>query len=156
MTGESLDDVDRAILHLLQVDARNYTNTAIGEEVDVAASTVSNRISKLEDREIINGYRPEIDYEKAGLPLYTLFVCTAPVAERADLAERALDVYGVVDVRETVAGERNVHVETVSRSIDDLEDVTESLEDIGLSIARSELLKRRRTRPFNRFGSDLL
>lgn len=156
MTREPLDDVDRAILHLLQVDARNNTNTAIGEEVDVAASTVSNRITKLEERGIINGYRPEIDYEKAGLPLYTLFVCTAPVAERTDMVERALDVYGVVDVRETVAGERNVHVETVSRNVDDLEDVTESLEDIGLSITRSELLKRHRTQPFDHFGSDLV
>lgn len=156
MNLESLDDLDRAILHLLQVDARNNTNVAIGEEVDVAPSTVGDRIRKMEERGVIDGYLPEINYQKAGLPLYSLFVCTAPVAERRDLADRALEVYGVVDVRETIAGEDNVHVETISRSISELEEVTRSLDDLGLTIRRSEILQRHQTRPFDQFGSDLI
>lgn len=151
-----LDNVDRAILHLLQVDARNNTNTEIGDQVDVAGSTVSNRIREMERRDIINGYYPSIDYQKAGLPLYTLFVCTAPVAERGEIADRALDAHGVVDVRETIAGERNVFVEAVSRSIDELEEVTRTLDGLGLTIHSSELLQRHRSRPFDQFGTDLL
>lgn len=151
-----LDNVDRAILHLLQVDARNNTNTGIGDRVDVAASTVSNRIREMERRDIINGYYPSIDYQKAGLPPYTLFVCTAPVAERGEIADRELDAHGVVDVRETIVGERNVFVEAVSRSIDELEDVTRTLDGLGLTIHSSELLQRHRSRPFDQFGTDLL
>ena len=155
MTADLIDDVDRGILHVLQVDARNNTNTEIGDRVDVAASTVSNRIRRMEEEGIINGYYPDIDYDKAGLPLYNLFVCTAPVPRRRELAEGALDLYGVVDVRETVSGERNVHVETVSQSGRDLEEVTQALDDIGLKIRSSEIVQRHRTRPFDHFGSDV-
>ena len=150
-----LDNVDQAILHLLQVDARNNTNTEIGTEVGVAASTVSNRIREMEGRDLINGYHPAIDYRRAGLPFHTLFVCTAPVAEREEITERALDAHGVVDVWETIAGERNVFVEAVSRSVDELQGVTKSLDGLGLTIHSSEMLLRHRSRPFDQFGTDL-
>lgn len=156
MSTEPIDDLDKAILHLLQVNARKNTNAEIGEKVDVAATTVANRINKMEEEGIITGYHPDINYSRAGLSLYTLFVCTAPVAERRELAERALEIYGVVDVRETMAGEKNVHVETVSQSIEELERVTRELDEVGLAIHRSEILQRHQTRPFNNFGSDLL
>lgn len=156
MSPDSLDDSDRGILHLLQVDARNNTTSEIGERVDVSASTVGNRISKMEEQDVINGYHPNIDYRKAGLSLHTLFVCTAPVPSRPELADRALDVYGVVDVRETIAGTHNVHVETISRTIDELEEVTRSLDELGLEVQRSEMLKRHQMRPFDHFGSDLI
>ena len=156
MSPDSLDEVDKGILHLLQVDARNNTTAEIGEEVDVSASTVGNRISKMEERNVINGYYPNIDYRKAGLPLHTLFVCSAPIPSRSELADEALDVYGVVDVRETIAGTHNVHVGTISRTIDELEEVTRSLDELGLEIRSSEMLKRHQMRPFDHFGSDLV
>jgi len=51
----------------------------VADEVDVSASTVRNRIRKLEDADILMGYRPEVNYEKAGYQLRTLIVCTAPI-----------------------------------------------------------------------------
>jgi DNA-binding Lrp family transcriptional regulator len=73
-----LDNVDRGILHELQVDARNRTAQEIADKVDVSASTVRNRIEELEADGIIEGYHPKIDYEAADLPLQILFVCSAP------------------------------------------------------------------------------
>lgn len=154
MSEEPIDDLDRAILHLLQLDARNNTNREIGERVDVAASTVGTRIRNMEERGIINGYHPAIDYERAGLPLHTQFVCTAPLARRRRIADEALDVYGVVDVWETITGERNVYVETVSQDLDELEEVTGALDDVGLTLHRSGIVQRTRTRPFDHFGAD--
>lgn len=154
MESDSIDDLDKAILHLLQEDARNNTNAEIGERVDVAASTVGNRIKEMEARDIIQGYNPEIAYQRADLPLHALFLCSAPVDRRSEMADEALDVYGVVDVRETLSGERNVHLETVSQNIGELETATRELTDLGLRIHRSEILRRHRTRPFNKFGSE--
>ena len=154
MSDEPLDELDRAILHLLQLDARNNTNTGIGEELDVAASTVGTRIKKLEERDIINGYHPAIDYERAGLPLHTQFVCTASLSERRELADETLDVHGVVDVREAITGEENVLVEAVSRNLDELEEVTRNLDGVGLTIHRSGIIQRHQTRPFDHFGAD--
>lgn len=151
-----LDNIDRGILHLLQKDARNNTTAEIAEQVDVSATTVSNRITKMENEDVIDGYNPQINYERANLPLHILFVCTASVAEQTDLATKALDVFGVIDVREMLRGTRNVHIEAISRNMDDLEVTTQALDDLGLAIETSEIVKQQRTRPFDHFGSDRL
>ena len=126
----------------------------MAEQVDVSATTVSNRIQQMEEENIIDGYAPKINYRKVNLPLHVLFVCTAPVAEQDDLATEALDVFGVVDVQEMLRGTRNVHVEAVSRNLEETEQTTQALDDIGLEIETSEIIKRQRTRPFDHFGSD--
>ena len=82
--GIELDDVDRGVLQLLQMDARNTTAEGMAERVGVSASTVRNRISKLEEGGVIRGYRPILDYERANLPLRVLFICTVRARERGD------------------------------------------------------------------------
>ena len=75
--GRDLDDVDRSILYMLQEDARNTTAQEIANRVGVSASTVRNRINRLEDDNIIQGYHPELNYEAANLPLQGRFVVSA-------------------------------------------------------------------------------
>lgn len=136
-----LDDVDRAILHALQENARDNTNAEISERVGVSASTVGKRIAKLEELGVIRGYRPEIDYEVAGFPLHVLFVCTAPVAERESLIEETLGVVGVVNVRELMTGRSNVHVRVVGSSNDDVTRIAQTLDRMGYTI-KDEILVR--------------
>ena len=146
-----LDNVDRGILHELQLDARNRTAQEIADKVDVSANTVRNRIEKLEADGIIKGYHPKIDYEKADLPLQALFVCSAPPTERSEMVERILDIRGVVDVRETLTGQRNLYVEAVGTGTRDTVRITDAIHDLGLSIESSEILRQRRVEPFNHF-----
>lgn len=146
-----LDNVDRGILHLLQVDARNTTAEEIADKTDVSASTVRNRIDKLEAEGVITGYYPSIDYEAANLPLEVIFVVTASPTERSDFVERLLDIKGVVNVRETLTGKRNIYIEVVGTSKSDVTRITDSIHDLGLEIERSEMIKQRRTQPFNHF-----
>lgn len=146
-----LDNLDRGILHLLQVDARNTTAQGIAEKTGVAASTVRNRIDQMEADGVIAGYHPEINYEVAGLPLRVLFVITAPPTERSDFVGQLLDIKGVVDVRETLTGRRNLHVEAVGTSTSDVTRMTDAIHELGLEIESSELLKRREVQPFNHF-----
>ena len=146
-----LDNVDRGILHELQLDARNRTAQEIADKVDVSASTVRNRIDQLEAEGIIEGYHPKIDYETADLPLQVLFVCSAPPTERADMVEQVLDIRGVVDVRETLTGHRNLYVEAVGTGTSDTVRITDAIHDMGLSIESSEILSQRRVQPFNHF-----
>ncbi|WP_224268677.1 Lrp/AsnC family transcriptional regulator [Haloprofundus salinisoli] len=146
-----LDNIDRGILHELQLDARNQTAQAIADKVDVSASTVRNRIETLEDEGIIEGYHPKIDYESANLPLQIMFVCSAPPTERSEMVELILDVRGVVDVRETLTGHRNLYVEAVGTGTSDTVRITDALHEIGLSIESSEILRQRRVQPFNHF-----
>lgn len=156
MSPDQLDNVDKGIVHLLQKDARNNTTTEIAEEVGVSSSTVGNRIQNMEEAGIIEGYHPDINYSRANLPLRILFVCTAPVATQTQLADEALDVYGVVDVREMLSGSRNIRIEAISQEIGDIEETSKELDDLGLEIVTSEIIKQQRTRPFDHFGSDLI
>lgn len=146
-----LDNVDRGILHELQLNARNRTAQEIADKVDVSASTVRNRISELEANGVIEGYHPKIDYEKANLPLQVLFVCSAPPMERAEMVEQILDIRGVVDVRETLTGHRNLYVEAVGTDTADTARITDAMHDIGVSIESSEIMRQRRVQPFNHF-----
>lgn len=149
-----LDEIDRAILQLIQRDARNYTAVDIAEHLDVSDGTVRNRIQKLEDRGVIEGYAPLIHYENAGYQLQVRYTCTAPLVERDRLAREALDAYGVVQVRELMTAQGNVEVTAVAPSNDDVNDIALALDELGLTVEAEELVHRRYLRPFNHFGRD--
>jgi Lrp/AsnC family transcriptional regulator, leucine-responsive regulatory protein len=149
--ARDLDDVDRGILHMLQLEARETTAQEIADRVGVSPSTVRNRIDQLEAEGVIEGYHPEIDYEAANLPLQILFICSAPPADRSELAEEVMEVHGVVDLRELMTGRRNLHVDVVGTSTKDITRITNAIHDLGLRIDSSELLQRRMRQPFNHF-----
>lgn len=146
-----LDDIDRGILYLLQREAREKTAQEIADTIGVSPSTVRNRIDRLEDGGVIKGYHPEVDYEAANLPLRVLFVCTAPATKRSELVGKVLNVQGVVDLRETMTGRRNIHVEIVATSTTDISRISDAIHELGLEIESSELMKRREMQPFNHF-----
>ena len=154
MGPSEIDDVDRGILHMLQRDARNHSASVIADEVGVAPNTVRNRIERLEDAGVIRGYHPQIDYERAGFQLRVIFVCTARVSERGDLADRVLEVEGVVDVTEVLSGTENILAETVSDSSEDLTRIASELEALGLDIRDERFVKNSRVQPFDSFGVE--
>ncbi|SFB72630.1 DNA-binding transcriptional regulator, Lrp family [Halobiforma haloterrestris] len=150
----NLDDVDRGILHLLQENARGATAADMAEMVGTSASTVRNRIEYLEEG-VIRGYHPEIDYERAGFDLHLFVVCRAPVAKRTELARKALDLPGVINVRELTTGTHNVHVESVAVDSETADETLTGIEDLGLEIVSSQVIKEYHVQPFNHFGKDL-
>ena len=151
MGAVSLDEVDQGILFALQEDARNTTIADIAEDVDVSASTVRNRIERLEEEGIIEGYYPKINYERANYPLHVLFVCSAPADERKELAASALERHGVVDVREMLTSRRNIFVEVVAVDTQDLTRITNDLATMGFEVDSSEIVTNHHTRPWTEF-----
>lgn len=149
--GRDLDDVDRSILYLLQQDARGTTAEAMADKTGVSASTIRNRIDQLEDDGIIRGYHPEIDYERANLPLQITFVISAPPTQLKDYSEQIRGIQGVIDVREMLTGRRNVHVDVVGTSTSDITRITDAIHDLGVEIESSEMMRRRHVQPFNHF-----
>ena len=63
-----LDRYDRAILRLLQQDAR-ITNTRLAEKVSLSESACLRRVRALEESGLIEGYTALIDQHKAGFPV---------------------------------------------------------------------------------------
>lgn len=153
--SDDIDATDRGILYLLQQNARDATTTDIASEVDVAPSTVRNRIDRLEDRGVIRGYVPVVDYERAGYELRILFTCTASKQPTDAFVEEILAQYGVVSVRKLLAGDQNLHVEAVGTGTDDLSRIAAKLQEAGLDVVRSEVLEEERLQPFDHFGEDV-
>ena len=67
-----IDDIDRQIVILLQENARR-SNVALAKEVGLTASTVHERVKKLEKNGIIKRYVALVDAETLGKPI-TAFI----------------------------------------------------------------------------------
>ncbi len=105
-----LDEIDKQILYELAADARNTSAPMIAEKVDVSSATIRNRITELEESGIIEGYHAAINYEQCEGRLTNLFSCHAPVKDRRELIQQALQIPGVVGVSELRTGQRNVQI----------------------------------------------
>jgi DNA-binding Lrp family transcriptional regulator len=152
MSARKLDDLDRWILYNLQNEARHTSSSEIAETLDVSASTVRNRIQRLEADDVIRGYHADVDYEAAGYQLFTLIVCTAPIPEREELAEAAAQVPGVVEVQEVMTGEANVLVRAIGVDGDDLTRIGEALDELGLRVSDEDLIRNTHRSPYSHFG----
>lgn len=154
MTGKRLDAVDRGILHLLQENARDQTPVDMARQLPVSDGTVRNRIRKMEDDGVIDGYVPRLDYESAGLPLRVVFSCTAGVEDQEAIARDALEVHRVVAVRELLSADGNVEVVAVGSCSGDLLDVAERLGQLGMDVVRLKFVRNEYEQPFDCFGAD--
>ncbi|WP_247000873.1 Lrp/AsnC family transcriptional regulator [Halosolutus gelatinilyticus] len=152
----NLDDVDRGILHALQADAREATAADMADMVETSASTVRNRIDYLEEG-VIRGYHPELDYEEAGFELHLFIVCRAPTAKRTELAKKALELPGVVSVRELTTGAHNIHIEVVAVDSDAADEARVGIENVtDLEIESTQIINNLHVQPFNHFGKDVI
>lgn len=151
MSDDSVDAVDRAILHALQEDARNLSSDEIAERAGIAGSTVRKRVRRLEERGVVKGYSAAVDYSRSGYPLRMLLFCTAPIPDRGELVPHVLDIDGVVSVQELVTGEENLLVTVVGETDADITPVAQRLLDMGLTVSDEVLVRSHETTPFGGF-----
>src|SRR6201990_1919521 len=81
-----LDELDRRILSLLHADAR-MTNSALAEELDIAASTCHGRVRRLVDSGVIRGFYADIDPAAVGLPLQAMISVSLQSNARGKIRE---------------------------------------------------------------------
>lgn len=146
----SLDEIDRGVLYHLQIDAQQPVSEIAGA-LGVANNTVRNRIRKLRDAGIIQGFAIDIDYGLADIQHHYLIVGTVPVGDRERIAEQAGDIPGIVRSMTVMTGHQNVLVEAVASSRGELSDIASALYDLGLVIEREHLIWSVRTQPFSGF-----
>jgi len=80
--------------------------------------------------------------------------CTAPVPERTELAKEALDINGVIAVRELMTGRRNVEVTVAAAEGDQMTAAASALTELGFDIDDEELVKNDYKQRFDHFGLD--
>lgn len=97
---EGLDDVDVAIMRALNQDARkSYRDLA--KELQLALSTVSARVKRLESHGYITGYVPVIDANRLGFDLVVVIgvkIAHGKLLETQQKIAKIARVFGVYDV----------------------------------------------------------
>jgi Lrp/AsnC family leucine-responsive transcriptional regulator len=123
-----LDERDLEIVAALQEDAR-ATYADVGQRVGLSASSVHDRVRKLEQAGVIRGYRAIVDPAALGL-LITALVAATPLDPQQpdDLPDRLADFPEVEDCL-SVAGEANYILKVRTRTTADLEDLIRRLRE---------------------------
>ncbi|MDQ3646516.1 MAG: Lrp/AsnC family transcriptional regulator [Actinomycetota bacterium] len=123
--SRSLDDADRAILALLEADAR-MPYGKIGASVGLAASSVHERVRKLERAGIIRGYRAEIDHARAGLPITAFVSLALQPSSPADIPS-LIAGFPLVESCYSVAGDNSYVLTVRAPSTFELEELLDGL-----------------------------
>lgn len=147
-----IDTVDERILYYLAQEARHTSAPDIAEKVDVSAPTVRNRIRRLEEAGVIRGYHASIDYQKVEGRLTNHYICSTGDRDRQEMAQRALDVPGVINVREIMSGKGDLRIEVIGTDTGDLTRIAQALTALGIEIDDEDLIHREYFRPYAPFG----
>ena len=125
-----LDPRDLQILTALQQDGR-ATYADVARQVGLSASSVHERVRKLEQQGVNRGYRAEVDPETVGL-FVTAIVAVMPLDPKQadDLPERIVEFPEVEDCL-SVAGEANYLLKVRTRTTSDLEDLLRRIREKG-------------------------
>jgi Lrp/AsnC family transcriptional regulator, leucine-responsive regulatory protein len=125
-----VDRRDLEIIAALQEDAR-ATYADVGRRVGLSASSVHERVRKLEHAGVIRGYRAVVDAASVGL-FVTALVAVSPLdpTQPDDLPERVEDFPEVQDCF-SVAGESNYILKVRTRTTGHLEELIRRLREKG-------------------------
>ncbi|MGI8949034.1 MAG: Lrp/AsnC family transcriptional regulator [Ornithinimicrobium sp.] len=106
MSAAPLDELDRALLALLTADGRtSYADLA--RDTGLSTSAVHQRVRRLEQRSVIQGYAARIDPVAVGLPL-AAFISIQPIDPAApDDAPERLRHLTAVEACHSVAGDES-------------------------------------------------
>jgi Lrp/AsnC family transcriptional regulator, leucine-responsive regulatory protein len=140
-----MDNVDRKILGLLERDAR-LTYAEVGARVGLAASSVHDRVRKLERARVIRGYRAEVDLEAAGLPITAFVTLALQPSSPNDIPARVAEL-PLVESCYSVAGDNSYALIVRAPSTKALEEILDALRAKLEVTTRSTIVL---SRPFER------
>jgi Lrp/AsnC family leucine-responsive transcriptional regulator len=125
-----LDGRDLDIVAALQEDAR-ATYADIGRRVGLSASSVHERVRKLERTRVIRAYRADVDPEALGL-FVTALIAVTPLdpTQPDDLPDRVREFREIEDCF-SVAGESNYVLKVRTKTTSELEELIRRLREKG-------------------------
>ncbi len=147
-----LDQIDRRIIYELMADARHTSAPDIAADLSVSGATIRNRIAKLEEHGIIEGYQATIDFEHGDGSLTNLYLCHTKFGDVEATAHKVGTIPGVINVRELMGGRMNLHVLAVGTDTAALRQIGRELEELGVEIEDEFLLQKELDFPFQPYG----
>lgn len=139
------------------VESSTGSSATLGPRSRRSPSTSTSRTTRFatgsnasRTKGVVRGYSADVDYNAIGVQHHYQFIRTARVSEREELAEEALGIPGVVEVRTLMTGSRNTYV-TAGSDNDDITRIAMAIDGIGLGIDEESLVRREIRQPLERF-----
>ncbi|MCS3601137.1 DNA-binding Lrp family transcriptional regulator [Buttiauxella sp. BIGb0471] len=126
----ALSTTDVKILALLQSDAR-MTNQSVADSIGLSASPCWRKIRKLEEDEVIQGYRAVINRRKIGLAVMVFVRVTIDSHSESEAKKFEEEVAALEDVVAcySIGGDADFLLQVVARDLD-------SYADFAMSVVR--------------------
>ena len=139
----NLDEIDRALLHILQTDAR-ISNADLARQVSLSPPAVHARMRRLQEQGVIRGYVTVLDREALGYEMLCLISIRMERHQRPDI-ERVREAVGQMpEVLEChhLTGEFDYQLKVVVHNRKELERfVVDRLTTIpGIALIRTSLV----------------
>lgn len=115
----ALDDLDGEILHRLQRDGRKGA-AELARELDQPRTTIAERIRRLEDRGIVQGYTAVVNYAALGEGVVSFVMASftpASGTSQKEVARRIARLHGVEEVH-VISGEWDILAKVRGQSIE--------------------------------------
>jgi len=103
---KDLDDLDMKILSILMEDARRSVRD-IARELGVAPATVHNRLKKLQQKGIIKGFMPIVNFSKLGYQVTAIIMISVEGQRLRDLENELKQIKNVIAIYD-ITGEFDV------------------------------------------------
>jgi len=113
-----LDETDRAILRILQEDARTPFSE-VARRIDMSSATVHDRVNRMEEAGVIEGYHASVDPKTVGYGVSAFVGLRVEQGREEDALERLRDIDGVCEIHLTT-GEWDVILKLVAADTDSL------------------------------------
>lgn len=124
-TGLSIDDIDCEILAELQANAR-IAFAELGRRVGLSTPAVIERVRRLEDSQVIMGYRAVVDPAKVGLPVRAFVKVTVAGDKLQKFASLVRNLPEVLECHR-VTGAESFMVQIAVRDVRHMEQLIDSM-----------------------------
>ncbi|WP_404448194.1 Lrp/AsnC family transcriptional regulator [Sutcliffiella horikoshii] len=122
-----MDEIDQSILRHLQENAR-MSMTELGKRVGLSTPATNERVKKLEDKEVIKGYRAIVDPEKLDKNVTAFILFDTKQGKKfRDFCK----VHPVVVECHRLAGQYSYLVKVVGQSVKELEEFIDATLPFG-------------------------
>ena len=139
-----LDEIDARVLRALAEDARTSI-AELARAVGLSAPSVSERVRRLEEADVIQGYTAKINPQALGLPL-SAYLRIKPIPGKLQKVASVLQSLAAVVECDRITGEDCFIAKAHVRSVKELEELIDQIIPYAMtntSIIQSSPVKRR-------------
>ncbi len=143
-----MDTINKDLLKFLQQDAKQ-SNTSLGRKIGISSPAISERIKKLEDTGVIQGYKTLISPKEMGYQLKAIITLKAFMGKLKPFLKKVKSYDEVINCYR-VTGDENIVMEVILRDQQHLEVLIDELIVYGetkTQIVLSQVISHKEIKP---------